>query len=121
MLSWSLRCGFIVIFLVYPQNPMPDPVKINLLLVLQTEDGKERALAEHSISICNTQLFISRIDIPRTTVARISNLSKSAMKDVRALCVPYGQIKQVYIRGNGVVDVLFDVSEWPNMLTILNR
>lgn len=54
-------------------------------------------------------------------MARISNLSKSAMKDVRALCVPYGQIKQVYIRGNGVVDVLFDVSEWPNMLTILNR
>ncbi|KAG7583075.1 RNA-binding domain superfamily [Arabidopsis suecica] len=86
----------------------------------ETEDGKERALAEHSISICNTQLFISRIDIPRTIVARISNLSKSAMKDVRALCVPYGQIKQVYIRGNGVVDVLFDVSEWPNMLTILN-
>ncbi|CAL9222017.1 unnamed protein product [Arabidopsis halleri] len=86
----------------------------------ETEDGKERALAEHSISICNTQLFISRIDIPRTIVARISNLSKSAMKDVRALCVPYGQIKQVYIRGNGVADVLFDISEWPNMLTILN-
>ncbi|KAL9292452.1 putative RNA recognition motif domain, nucleotide-binding alpha-beta plait domain superfamily [Arabidopsis thaliana] len=86
----------------------------------ETEDGKERALAEHSISICNTQLFISRIDIPRTIVARISNLSKSAMRDVRALCVPYGQIRRVYIRGTGVADVFFDISEWPNMLAILN-
>ncbi|AEE76758.1 unnamed protein product [Arabidopsis thaliana] len=86
----------------------------------ETEDGKERALAEHSISICNTQLFISRIDIPRTIVARISNLSKSAMRDVRALCVPYGQIRGVYIRGTGVADVFFDISEWPNMLAILN-
>ncbi|XP_010488394.1 PREDICTED: uncharacterized protein LOC104766250 isoform X2 [Camelina sativa] len=86
----------------------------------ETEDGKERALAEHSISICNTQLFISRIDIPRTTVARISNLSESAGRNVRALCSPYGQIKLVYMKGYDIADVHFDVSEWPNMLTILN-
>ncbi|EOA29928.1 hypothetical protein CARUB_v10013033mg [Capsella rubella] len=86
----------------------------------ETEDGKERALAGHSVSICNTQLFISRIDIPRTTVARFSNFSGSAMGDVRALCVPYGKIKQVYHRGKGIADVRFDVSEWPNMLSILN-
>ncbi|XP_010466671.1 PREDICTED: uncharacterized protein LOC104746834 isoform X2 [Camelina sativa] len=86
----------------------------------ETEDGKERALAEHSISICNTQLFISRIDIPRTTVARISNLSESAGRNVRALCSPYGQIKQVYMKGYDIADVHFDISDWPNMLTILN-
>ncbi|KFK39624.1 hypothetical protein AALP_AA3G268000 [Arabis alpina] len=86
----------------------------------ETEDGKERALAEHSISIFNKQLFISRIDIPRTTVARITNFSASSMSDLGKLCEPYGQIKQVCVRGKSIVDVHFDVSEWPNMLTILN-
>ncbi|VVA98584.1 unnamed protein product [Arabis nemorensis] len=83
----------------------------------KTEDDKDRALAEHSICIFNKQLFISRIDVPRTTVARISNFSAC---DIRSLCVPYGQIKKVTCRGKGIVDVHFDVSEWPNMLTILN-
>lgn len=89
--------------------------------MLQTEDDKERALAEHSISIFNKQLFISRIDVPRTTVARISIFSASVLSDIRTLCVPYGQITKVTCRGKGIVDVHFDVSEWPNMLTILNR
>ncbi|ESQ47488.1 hypothetical protein EUTSA_v10020149mg [Eutrema salsugineum] len=86
----------------------------------ETEDGKERALAEHSISIFNKQLFISRIDIPRTTVARISHFSKPCMSDIRKLCAPYGKIKQLLFRGDGIADVHFDVSEWPNMHTILN-
>ncbi|KAL0899233.1 hypothetical protein Bca101_083194 [Brassica carinata] len=86
----------------------------------ETEDGKERALAAHSVDVENKQLFISRIDIPRTTVSRISNLSGSNTGDLRKLCVPYGQIKQMFYRGKDVSDVHFDVSEWPNMLTILN-
>ncbi|XP_009102625.1 uncharacterized protein LOC103828748 [Brassica rapa] len=86
----------------------------------ETEDGKERALAAHSVDVQNKQLFISRIDIPRTTVARISNLSGSMTGDLRKLCMPYGQIKQMFHRGKGVADVHFDISEWPNMLTILN-
>lgn len=90
-------------------------------MVLQTEDGKERALAAHSVDVLNKQLFLSRIDIPRTTVARISNLAGLMTSDLRKLCVPYGQIRQMFHRGKDVADVHFDVSEWPNMLTILNR
>ncbi|KAJ4894381.1 RNA-binding (RRM/RBD/RNP motifs) family protein [Raphanus sativus] len=86
----------------------------------ETEDGKERALAAHSVDVLNKQLFLSRIDIPRTTVARISNLAGLMTSDLRKLCVPYGQIKQMFHRGKDVADVHFDVSEWPNMLTILN-
>ncbi|CAN7127123.1 unnamed protein product [Brassica rapa subsp. narinosa] len=86
----------------------------------ETEDGKERALAAHSVDVQNKPLFISRIDIPRTTVARISNLSGLMTGDLRKLCMPYGQIKQMFHRGKGVADVHFDISEWPNMLTILN-
>ncbi|CAN7077270.1 unnamed protein product [Brassica oleracea var. botrytis] len=86
----------------------------------ETEEGKERAVAAHSVDVLNKKLFISRIDIPRTTVARISNLSGLMTGDLRKLCVPYGQIKQMFHRGKGVADVHFDISEWPNMLTILN-
>ncbi|CAH8362307.1 unnamed protein product [Eruca vesicaria subsp. sativa] len=86
----------------------------------KTEVGKEKALAAHSVDVQNKQLFISRIDIPRTTVARISNLSGSTGRDVRELCATYGHIKHMFFRGNAIADVRFDVSEWPNMLTILN-
>lgn len=88
---------------------------------MQTEEGKERAVAARSVDVLNKKLFISRIDIPRTTVARISNLSGLMTGDLPKLCVPYGQIKQMFHRGKGVADVHFDISEWPNMLTILNR
>lgn len=90
-------------------------------MLVQTENGKERALAGHSVNIMNKRLFISRIDTPRTTVARISNLSISAVEEIRKVCVLYGQVRRVFNRGKGVVDVYFDISEWPNMLTILNR
>ncbi|KAL1210756.1 hypothetical protein V5N11_032300 [Cardamine amara subsp. amara] len=94
--------------------------KTAVFVEFETEDGKERALAEHSINISNKQVFISRIDIPRTTVVRISNLSDSSMRDLLDLCRPYGQIKRLIMRGKNVGEVRFKVSEWPNMLTILN-
>ncbi|CAN8268671.1 unnamed protein product [Cochlearia groenlandica] len=94
--------------------------KTAVFVEFETEDGKERALAAHSFSILNKRSFISRIDTPRTTVARILNMSASSKRDIYKLCSPYGKIKQVITRGVSVVDVYFDVSVWPNMVTVLN-
>ncbi|XWS08771.1 hypothetical protein CRYUN_Cryun40dG0029500 [Craigia yunnanensis] len=84
----------------------------------ETEDAKERALAEHSLLVSGKKLPILRIDAPRTTVVRISNLKpKSA---VLKICNSYGQVKYVAKRAMGIVDVHFKLAEWPNMLNIVN-
>ncbi|KAJ7979838.1 RNA-binding (RRM/RBD/RNP motifs) family protein [Quillaja saponaria] len=88
----------------------------------ETVDAKERVLAKHSISVSGKKLFILRIDSPRTTVVRISNIVAVEMfKKVASICKSYGQVKKIVTRNKGVVDVHFKLAEWPNMLTILNR
>ncbi|XP_010551682.1 PREDICTED: hyphally regulated cell wall protein 3 [Tarenaya hassleriana] len=83
----------------------------------ESEDGKERAIAEHSISVAGKKLTIFRIDVPRTTVLRFTNPCRS---DLKATCTRYGQINKFAVRKPDVVDVYFKLSEWPNMLHILN-
>ncbi|KAI8004619.1 hypothetical protein LOK49_LG08G00727 [Camellia lanceoleosa] len=87
-----------------------------------TEDAKERALEKLSINVCGKQLLIFRIDAPRTTVVRISNLySAEAKKKLFSICRSYGKVKVVVFRHKEIRDVHFMLSEWPNMLKILNR
>ncbi|KAI8003693.1 hypothetical protein LOK49_LG08G00707 [Camellia lanceoleosa] len=91
-------------------------------VVFQTEDAKERALEKLSINVCGKQLLIFRIDAPRTTVVRISNLySAEAKKKLFSICRSYGKVKVVGFRHKEIRDVHFMLSEWPNMLKILNR
>ncbi|XP_028103538.1 uncharacterized protein LOC114302679 isoform X3 [Camellia sinensis] len=88
----------------------------------ETEDAKERALEKHSINVRGKQLLIFRIDVPRTTVVRISNLySAEAKKKLFSICRSYGKVKVVVFRHKEIRDVHFMLSEWPNMLKILNR
>ncbi|KAL7251433.1 hypothetical protein ACSBR1_013300 [Camellia fascicularis] len=88
----------------------------------ETEDAKERALEKHSINVRGKQLLIFRIDAPRTTVVRISNLySAEAKKKLFSICRSYGKVKVVVFRHKEIRDVHFMLSEWPNMLKILNR
>lgn len=86
---------------------------------LQTEDAKERAIAEHSIHVSGRQLLIFRIDAPRTTVVRISNIN-SRDPTIRTICNSYGEVKNILKRRKDIVDVHFKLCEWPNMLRILN-
>lgn len=87
---------------------------------LQTEDSKERAIAKHSIYISGKQLLIFRIDAPRTTVVRVSNIN-SIQGKIRAICSSLGEVKAIVFRSAGTGDVHFKLCEWPNMLHILNR
>ncbi|KAI8010985.1 hypothetical protein LOK49_LG06G02646 [Camellia lanceoleosa] len=88
----------------------------------EIEDAKERALEKHSINVRGKQLLIFRIDAPRTTVVRISNLySAEAKKKLFSICRSYGKVKVVGFRHKEIRDVHFMLSEWPNMLKILNR
>ncbi|XP_016647919.1 PREDICTED: uncharacterized protein LOC103324204 isoform X1 [Prunus mume] len=87
----------------------------------ETEDAKETAIAACSINVEGKQLSILRIDVPRTTVIRISNFGGTvSKKKFQSTCNSHGQVKQMKGRGMDIVDVHFKLAEWPNMLTILN-
>ncbi|VVA16114.1 PREDICTED: RNA-binding (RRM/RBD/RNP motifs) family [Prunus dulcis] len=87
----------------------------------ETEDAKETAIAACSINVEGKQLSILRIDVPRTTVVRISNFGGTVSKKrFQTICNSHGQVKQRKDRGRDIVDVHFKLAEWPNMLTILN-
>lgn len=90
--------------------------------VSQTEEAKQRALERNSITVSKKLLRIFRLDAPRTTVVRISNLYYPEVeKKLEDICASFGQVKLVVVRCKEVVDVHFDPIEWPNMLMILNK
>ncbi|KAF3456753.1 hypothetical protein FNV43_RR01407 [Rhamnella rubrinervis] len=87
----------------------------------ETEDAKDLALAKHTIHIQGEKLSIFRIDVPRTTIVRISNFDDSnGCQKIEKICNSYGQVKNLFFRRSVMVDVHFKISEWPNMLNILN-
>lgn len=87
----------------------------------ETEDAKEKAIAKHSFTVLGKCLQVFRIDAPRTTVARISNInSRKGEKKICSVCSHYGQVKNVVHRDHDTVDVHFKLAEWPSMLHILN-
>lgn len=89
--------------------------------VCQTEEAKQRALERNSIIVSGKQLQIFRIDAPRTTVVRISNLFYTEVQNkFEGICGSYGRVKHVFVRSKDIVDVHFNITEWPNMLRIIN-
>nr|XP_027116596.1 uncharacterized protein LOC113734306 isoform X1 [Coffea arabica] len=87
----------------------------------ETEDGKEIALAKHSLDVLGKRLQISRIDAPRTTVVRVLyNQSVKGSKIIQ-VCNSLGKTRFVRMRSPGIMDIHFKLAEWPNMLKILNR
>ncbi|CDO99252.1 unnamed protein product [Coffea canephora] len=94
---------------------------LSLSLRLSTEDGKEIALAKHSLDVLGKRLQISRIDAPRTTVVRVLyNQSVKGSKIIQ-VCNSLGKTRFVRMRSPGIMDIHFKLAEWPNMLKILNR
>ncbi|XP_042062171.1 uncharacterized protein LOC121806255 isoform X2 [Salvia splendens] len=88
---------------------------------LETETGKERALAKQSINVLGRHLIILRIDCPRTTAVRItSSRFHLSGGDVTQICRSLGDVSASFSRDVNVLDVHFKVSEWPNMVKILN-
>ena len=89
---------------------------------LQKEDAKDMALAKHTIHIQGKKRSIFRVDVPRTTVIRILNFDYSnGCQKIEKICDSYGQVVNLFLRHSVTVDVHFKISEWPNMLNILNR
>nr|GMD77272.1 GPI-anchored adhesin-like protein precursor [Ipomoea batatas] len=87
----------------------------------ETEEGKENALTRHSINLLGRRLQIFRVDVPRTTVVRISNVLCIPVKKLILLCKSFGKLRRVSHRNGNIMDVHFRLAEWPNMATILNR
>ncbi|KAL5990525.1 hypothetical protein ACLOJK_011427 [Asimina triloba] len=71
-----------------------ESLKLKESLVPMTEDAKEKALAASSISIFGTQLSLYRIDIPQTTVVRITNVGETQYQEIFRICRSHGQIKK---------------------------
>lgn len=79
------------------------------------------AVSKHSISLAGKQPYVLRVDVPRTTVVRISNYSYDKDKRLLFVCSKYGAVRRVLRRSSDMVDVHFEVMELPNMLHIVNR
>ncbi|KAM1172147.1 hypothetical protein ACFXTH_022410 [Malus domestica] len=87
----------------------------------ETEEAKEIAITAHTIRVQGKLLPIYRIDVPRTTVVRISNFDETvSLTQIQHICKSHGEIKRAKERSKGIVDVQFKLAEWPNMWTILN-
>lgn len=71
--------------------------------------------------------MIFRIDVPRSTVIRITNFDETVFSEsmlsakIISVCRSYGEVYSQTLRGKGILDVYFKLAEWPNMLSILNR
>ncbi|EYU32569.1 hypothetical protein ABFS82_14G026900 [Erythranthe guttata] len=87
----------------------------------ESEIGKERALAKQWINVLGRRLVMLRVDSPRTTVVRIIGRNQSKMKNILAECRLLGKVGASFSRTPGVLDVHFELDEWPNMLKIINR
>lgn len=91
-----------------------------LEMSMQSEIGKERALAKQSINILGKQLPMLRIDCPRTTVVRISTVVNQHIKEIKSICQLLGNVNLIKRRSSSTLDVHFKLAEWPNMVKILN-
>jgi hypothetical protein len=88
----------------------------------KTEEGKNKALTKHSINVFGSQLLLTRIDAPRTTVVRLSNIANfhQIAQKLKPTCESFGRVAAFKIRHNSVLDIYFMLNEWPNMLNIVN-
>ncbi|XP_009767575.1 probable GPI-anchored adhesin-like protein PGA55 isoform X1 [Nicotiana sylvestris] len=86
----------------------------------ETVEDKEIAVEKASLIVLGERLPILRIDTPRTTTIRISNIHFPLSKLV-SVCRSFGNVREVLQRASNIVDVRFDFAEWPRMLKILNR
>ncbi|KAL8121921.1 hypothetical protein AgCh_018596 [Apium graveolens] len=86
----------------------------------ETEDGKDRALAKQSIVVFGNRLFIYRVDAPRTTIVRIKTTIPNVSKHIEIFRT-FGSIRNCHQRSRTVLDLHFSITEWPNMLQILNK
>ncbi|XP_008802180.2 uncharacterized protein LOC103716090 [Phoenix dactylifera] len=88
----------------------------------ESEESKERALAVATVSVVGKKLTIYRIDAPKTTVVRISRVNPlSGITRIQNICESYGQVKRIIGRDIDTFDVHFKLSEYGNMVKILNR
>ncbi|XP_024539560.1 WW domain-binding protein 11 [Selaginella moellendorffii] len=87
-----------------------------------TDEGKESALSAHWVHINGQLVRISRADVPKTTVVRVSNISPSTPdSEFINACKSCGQVERVESRRDRVRDVFYHPAETRNMIKILDR
>ena len=80
--------------------------------LLQSEEAKERILAEGTVSVSGEKLSILRVDAPKTTVVRITNVNPLCkFAKILSICGSYGQVKKLVKREASIFDVHFSSSE----------
>ncbi|KAK6145930.1 hypothetical protein DH2020_019799 [Rehmannia glutinosa] len=77
----------------------------------ETEIGKERALAKQSINVLGRHLLLLRIDSPRTTVVRISNIHSLELSNIHSICRSLGGVRLTNLRNLDTLDVHFDLMD----------
>ncbi|CAN4091099.1 unnamed protein product [Withania somnifera] len=87
----------------------------------ETVEGKEIAIEKHSLIVHGEKLSIFRIDAPRTTIVRISNVPGPARRELISFCKKLGETVAFFTRTFDIMDVHYKVAEWPRMLEIINR
>ncbi|KAG1353956.1 putative COP1-interacting protein 7 [Cocos nucifera] len=88
----------------------------------ESEESKEMALAVATVFVLGKKLMIYRIDAPKTTVVRISRVNhRTGITKIQNICESYGQVKRIIGRDVDTFDVHFKLSEYGNMVEILNR
>ncbi|KAM3356606.1 putative protein isoform X1 [Capsicum galapagoense] len=86
----------------------------------ETVEGKEIAIEKHALIMHGEKLSILRIDAPRTTIVRMSNMDFLTMRKMIPLCKELGKTSQFVTRTPGIMDVHYKFAEWPRMLEIIN-
>ena len=88
-------------------------------LLLQSEEAKERVPAKDTVYVSGKQLSVLRVDAPKTTVVRISNVNPLCKRaKIRSICGSNGQVKRQVKRDGNIFGVHFSSSEWTNMVKI---
>ncbi|EFJ10661.1 hypothetical protein SELMODRAFT_447288 [Selaginella moellendorffii] len=87
----------------------------------KSEIEKDTALAASKVILGGKSLKLTRVDIPLTTVVRLSNIPADAREKIASSYKSYGQVDKVDPRMDGVVDIYYSASEIKNMAKILDK
>ncbi|KAJ7545136.1 hypothetical protein O6H91_09G108800 [Diphasiastrum complanatum] len=99
-----------------------DSGNVSAFVSFKTEVAKESALAAHWIHLGGKPFRIQRLDSPKTTVVRISNIAAETNEEkIVNTCQLCGYVDSVKPRAAGVVDVCFHPNEIRHMIRILDR
>ncbi|KAG0575191.1 hypothetical protein KC19_VG325500 [Ceratodon purpureus] len=92
------------------------------ILEFKGDGARERALSGRTVHLSGMQYTISRLDLVKTSVVRLSNVGAGVRTvQIQAACELIGRVEKVVTRCDGIVDVYFHSTELENMPRIMSR